>query len=47
LLHARRDARAVHACYTKEMIDSHVHLDADQYPDPFGAIKRAQDAGVN
>jgi TatD DNase family protein len=29
------------------MIDSHVHLDADQYPDPFCAIKRAQDAGVS
>jgi len=29
------------------MIDSHVHLDADQYPDPSGAIKRAQDAGVS
>ena len=29
------------------MIDSHVHLDADQYPDPFRAIKRAQDAGVS
>ena len=32
--HARRDACAAHACDTKEMIDSHVHLDADQYPDP-------------
>jgi len=29
------------------MIDSHVHLDADQYPDPSSAIKRAQDAGVS
>jgi len=29
------------------MIDSHVHLDADQYPDPSGAIKRAMDAGVS
>jgi Tat protein secretion system quality control protein TatD with DNase activity len=29
------------------MIDSHVHLDADQYPDPSGAIKRALDAGVS
>jgi len=29
------------------MIDSHVHIDADQYPDPSGAIKRAQDAGVS
>jgi hypothetical protein len=29
------------------MIDSHVHLDADQYPDPSGAIKRAHDAGVS
>ncbi len=28
------------------MIDSHVHLDADQYPDPSGAIKRALEAGV-
>jgi TatD DNase family protein len=28
------------------VIDSHVHLDADQYPDPSGAIKRARDAGV-
>jgi TatD DNase family protein len=28
------------------VIDSHVHLDADQYPDPSAAIKRAQDAGV-
>ena len=40
------DARAAHACYTKVVIDSHVHLDADQYPDPSGAIKRARDAGV-
>jgi hypothetical protein len=38
--HARCDARAAHACYTKKMIDGHVHLDADQYPDPSGAIKR-------
>ncbi len=29
------------------MIDSHVHLDADQYPDPSGTIKRGQDAGVS
>jgi len=29
------------------MIDSHIHLDADQYPDPSGAIKRALDAGVS
>ena len=29
------------------MIDSHVHLDADQYPDPSSAIKRALDAGVS
>ena len=29
------------------MIDSHVHLEADQYPDPSGAIKRARDAGVS
>jgi TatD DNase family protein len=29
------------------VIDSHVHLDADQYPDPSGAIKHAQDAGVS
>jgi len=28
------------------MIDSHIHLDADQYADPSGAIKRAQEAGV-
>lgn len=28
------------------MIDSHVHLDADQYADPSGAIKRAREAGV-
>jgi TatD DNase family protein len=28
------------------VIDSHVHLDADQYADPSGAIKRALDAGV-
>ena len=28
------------------MIDSHVHLDADQYPDPSEAIKRALAAGV-
>ena len=28
------------------MIDSHVHLDADQYADPSGAIKRALEAGV-
>jgi len=29
------------------MIDSHIHLDADQYPDPSGVIKRALDAGVS
>jgi TatD DNase family protein len=29
------------------MIDSHVHLDAEQYPDPSGSIKRALDAGVS
>ena len=29
------------------MIDSHVHLDADQYPDPSSAIKRALEAGVS
>jgi TatD DNase family protein len=29
------------------MIDSHVHLDADQYPDPSGTIKRANDTGVS
>jgi TatD DNase family protein len=29
------------------MIDSHVHLDADQYRDPSGPIKRARDAGVS
>ena len=28
------------------MIDSHVHLHADQYPDPSGVIKRALEAGV-
>lgn len=28
------------------MIDTHVHLDAEQYPDPSGSIKRARDAGV-
>ena len=28
------------------MIDSHVHLDAEQYPDPSRSIKRAFDAGV-
>jgi len=28
------------------VIDSHIHLDADQYPDPSGAIKRALEAGV-
>ena len=43
----RNDACAAHACYTKEVIDTHVHLDADQYPDPSGAIKRARDAGVS
>jgi len=29
-----------------QMIDSHVHLDADEYPDPSGSIKRALYAGV-
>jgi TatD DNase family protein len=29
------------------LIDSHIHLDADQYPDPSGAIKRARAAGVS
>ncbi len=29
------------------MIDSHVHLDADQYADPTGPIKRALDAQVS
>ena len=28
------------------MIDTHVHLDADEYPDPSGSIKRALNAGV-
>jgi len=28
------------------VIDSHVHLDANQYADPSGAIKRALEAGV-
>jgi len=28
------------------MIDSHIHLDADQYPDPSETIKRALEAGV-
>jgi TatD DNase family protein len=28
------------------MIDSHIHLDADQYADVAGLIKRARDAGV-
>jgi TatD DNase family protein len=28
------------------MIDTHVHLDADQYADRAGAIKRAREAGV-
>jgi TatD DNase family protein len=28
------------------LIDSHVHLDADQYADPSGAIKRAREAGI-
>jgi TatD DNase family protein len=46
-MHGHCDARAAHACYTKVVIDSHVHLDADQYPDPSGAIKRAHDAGVS
>jgi TatD DNase family protein len=29
-----------------DMIDSHIHLDADQYADVAGVIKRARDAGV-
>ncbi|MDB5107289.1 MAG: deoxyribonuclease [Candidatus Binatus sp.] len=29
------------------MIDSHVHLDADQYADPSGAIKRALEANIS
>ena len=29
-----------------QMIDSHVHLDAEQYPDPSGSIKRALYEGV-
>jgi TatD DNase family protein len=29
-----------------DMIDSHLHLDADQYADVAGLIKRARDAGV-
>ena len=29
------------------MIDTHVHLDADQYPDPSAAIKRAIEANVD
>jgi Tat protein secretion system quality control protein TatD with DNase activity len=29
------------------MIDGHLHLDADQYPDPSSAIKRAHDAGAS
>jgi TatD DNase family protein len=29
------------------MIDSHIHLDAEQYPDPSGSIKRALHAGVS
>ena len=28
------------------MIDTHIHLDADQYADPSGTIKRAREAGV-
>ena len=28
------------------MIDSHIHLDADQYADVAALIKRARDAGV-
>jgi TatD DNase family protein len=28
------------------MIDSHIHLDADQYADVAGVIKRARDAGI-
>jgi TatD DNase family protein len=28
------------------MIDSHIHLDADQYADPSATIKRAREAGV-
>ncbi len=41
-------------CYTESreardtiVIDSHIHLDADQYADVAGLIKRARDAGVN
>ncbi len=29
------------------MLDSHIHLDADQYADVVALIKRARDAGVN
>ena len=29
------------------MLDSHIHLDADQYADVAALIKRARDAGVN
>jgi TatD DNase family protein len=28
------------------MIDTHIHLDADQYADPADLIKRAREAGV-
>jgi len=31
---------------TRTMIDSHIHLDADQYADVGGLIKRARDVGV-
>jgi TatD DNase family protein len=31
---------------TCAMIDTHIHLDADQYADPSQAIKRARDAGL-
>ena len=37
-----------HSCRfgTGTMIDSHIHLDADQYADSGGLIKRAREAGV-
>lgn len=34
------------AGYTVAMIDSHIHLDADQYAGMAGLIKRAREAGV-
>src|SRR5579862_7404585 len=42
------DTHALRGCYNDaaDMIDSHVHLDAKQYPDPSACIKRARDAGV-